>query len=155
MIRRPPRSTLFPYTTLFRSLGLDLPFLTDPSSGEPFESYGPGRNPDSVRIDHFSPTTLNDYLQCPRLYWYNHHPGLVDEPRSVAMERGGFLHEVLQDFHENEEEWRPHEAEQQREWLEVALQRHLEGYLARMEGVLDRKREEKQVRSLRGNYIRA
>src|SRR2546425_4957374 len=25
MIRRPPRSTLFPYTTLFRSLGLSLP----------------------------------------------------------------------------------------------------------------------------------
>src|SRR2546430_12217324 len=25
MIRRPPRSTLFPYTTLFRSLGQDLP----------------------------------------------------------------------------------------------------------------------------------
>src|SRR5256885_16273429 len=24
MIRRPPRSTLFPYTTLFRSLGVDL-----------------------------------------------------------------------------------------------------------------------------------
>src|SRR3712207_7407374 len=24
MIRRPPRSTLFPYTTLFRSLGLEL-----------------------------------------------------------------------------------------------------------------------------------
>src|SRR3712207_7398883 len=24
MIRRPPRSTLFPYTTLFRSMGLDL-----------------------------------------------------------------------------------------------------------------------------------
>src|SRR4051794_41339225 len=24
MIRRPPRSTLFPYTTLFRSIGLDL-----------------------------------------------------------------------------------------------------------------------------------
>src|SRR5258708_1478464 len=26
MIRRPPRSTLFPYTTLFRSLVLNLPF---------------------------------------------------------------------------------------------------------------------------------
>src|SRR6266581_3241330 len=25
MIRRPPRSTLFPYTTLFRSCGVDLP----------------------------------------------------------------------------------------------------------------------------------
>src|SRR5258708_12806726 len=28
MIRRPPRSTLFPYTTLFRSLELDRPGLT-------------------------------------------------------------------------------------------------------------------------------
>jgi len=137
------------------ALGLDVAFLIDSASGEPFEPYGPGRNPGSVQIDHFSPTTLNDYLKCPRLYWYNHHPGLVEEPRSVAMERGGFLHEVLQDFHEHEEEWRPLESEQQRQWLEAALQRHLEGYLGRMEGVLDRKREEKQVRSLLGNYIRA
>src|SRR5258708_15688368 len=27
MIRRPPRSTLFPYTTLFRSLNIDVPFI--------------------------------------------------------------------------------------------------------------------------------
>src|SRR2546422_924110 len=27
MIRRPPRSTLFPYTTLFRSFGIAMPFL--------------------------------------------------------------------------------------------------------------------------------
>jgi superfamily I DNA/RNA helicase/CRISPR/Cas system-associated exonuclease Cas4 (RecB family) len=135
-------------------LGLDLAFLTDHTSGEPFEPYGGDRNPSAVEIDHFSPTTLNDYLKCPRLYWYNHHPGLVDEPRSVAMERGGFLHEVLEDFHANEPEWRPLESEQQREWLESALQRHLDGYLSRMEGVLDRKREERQVRLVLGNYIR-
>ena len=138
-----------------RGLGLDLAFLTDPESGEPFEPYGSGRNPESVQIDHFSPTTLNDYLKCPRLYWYNHHPGLVEEPRSVAMERGGFLHEVLEDFHEREQEWRPLDAEQQRQWLEDSLQRHLDGYLSRMEGVLDRKREEKSVRSLLGNYVRS
>src|SRR3712207_8241542 len=30
MIRRPPRSTLFPYTTLFRSIG-HLPTLVDPA----------------------------------------------------------------------------------------------------------------------------
>jgi len=136
-------------------LGLDVGFLTDPISGEPFEPYGDDRNPATVEIDHFSPTTLNDYLKCPRLYWYNHHPGLVEEPRSVAMERGGFLHEVLQDFHEHESEWHPLESDQQRQWLEDALQRHLEGYLSRMEGVLDRKREEKQVRSVLGNYIRS
>jgi len=88
-----------------RALGLDVQFLADPLSGEPFEPYGPGRNPVEIAIDHFSPTTLNDYLKCPRLYWYNHHPGLVAEPRSVLMERGGFLHEVLEEFHAHEEEW--------------------------------------------------
>ena len=70
------------------------------------------------------------------------------------MERGGFLHEVLEDFHAQEGEWRALEGDHQREWLEAALQLHLDGYLSRMEGVLDRKREEKQVRSVLGNYIR-
>ena len=136
------------------ALGLDIAFLTDRDSGEPFEPYGPDRNPTDVQIGHFSPTTLNDYLKCPRLYWYNHHPGLVDEPRSVAMERGGFLHEVLEDFHLHESEWRPLASELQREWLEASLVKHLEPYLSKMEGVLDRKREELQVRNVLGNYIK-
>lgn len=136
------------------ALGLDVAFLTDPDSGEPFESYGEGRNPTSVQIDHFSPTTLNDYLKCPRLYWYNHHPGLIDEPRSVAMERGGFLHKVLEDFHAHEGEWRPLDGDHQKEWLETALQGHLEPYLSHMDGVLDRKREERQVRAVLTNYIK-
>src|SRR3712207_8414381 len=33
MIRRPPRSTLFPYTTLFRSLGADAVVIRHPSAG--------------------------------------------------------------------------------------------------------------------------
>src|SRR2546430_13533659 len=41
MIRRPPRSTLFPYTTLFRSLGKLLArFL--PQSLRPLRQHGPG-----------------------------------------------------------------------------------------------------------------
>jgi DNA helicase-2/ATP-dependent DNA helicase PcrA len=136
------------------ALGLDVNFIADRDAGEPFEPYGGERNPDDVEIDHFSPTTLNDYLKCPRLYWYNHHPGLAEEPRSVAMERGGFLHDVLEDFHANEAEWRPLEAEGQRGWLETVLQKHLDGYLSRMEATLDRRREEKQVRALLENYIR-
>jgi len=136
------------------AVGLDVGFIADRDAGEPFEPYGGDRNPEHVLIDHFSPTTLNDYLKCPRLYWYNHHPGLAEEPRSVAMERGGFLHEVLEDFHMQEQDWRPLETDGQKEWLESVLQKHLDGYLSRMEGVLDRKREEKQVRSLLGNYIR-
>ena len=136
------------------SLGLDVEFLGDPRAGDSFEPYGGDRNPDDIAIDHFSPTTLNDYLKCPRLYWYNHHPGLVSEPRSVLMERGGFLHEVLEDFHSHESEWRMLHSDNQREWLEATLQRHLEGYLSRMDGTLDRKREEHQVRNVLGNYIR-
>jgi len=136
------------------ALGLDLAFLRDRNSGEPFEPYGGDRNPTNVEIGHFSPTTLNNYLKCPRLYWYNNHPGLVDEPRSVAMDRGGFLHEVLEDFHTNEPEWHSLDPAQQREWLEASLQKQLEPYLSRMEGVLDRKREELQVRAVLGNYIK-
>src|SRR3712207_7702884 len=45
MIRRPPRSTLFPYTTLFRSVGEmsgALRFL-DARSGELLGEFAPGR----------------------------------------------------------------------------------------------------------------
>ena len=136
------------------ALGLDAAFLVDRFAGEPFEPYGGPRNPDGVTIDHFSPTTLNNYLKCPRLYWYNDHPGLVAEPRSVLMERGGFLHEVLEEFHSHESEWRHLDSAKQRDWLEQTLTRHLDGYLSRMEGVLDRKREEHQVRTVLSNYIR-
>src|SRR2546430_13038990 len=37
MIRRPPRSTLFPYTPLFRSLGVPVP---SQMSGQPIRSEG-------------------------------------------------------------------------------------------------------------------
>src|SRR5205085_6629833 len=37
LIRRPPRSTLFPYTTLFRSRGCSLPGLTDVLGEDDFE----------------------------------------------------------------------------------------------------------------------
>src|SRR5258707_2258108 len=42
MIRRPPRSTLFPYTTLFRSVvhGFGRPSSDDPGSGGPGGSTG-------------------------------------------------------------------------------------------------------------------
>src|SRR2546422_5264337 len=33
MIRRPPRSTLFPYTTLFRSACVDVPVIADADTG--------------------------------------------------------------------------------------------------------------------------
>src|SRR3989442_3493866 len=40
MIRRPPRSTLFPYTTLFRSTGYEMQIHDSP--GRPPSKGGPG-----------------------------------------------------------------------------------------------------------------
>src|SRR2546422_7586216 len=46
MIRRPPRSTLFPYTTLFRSLGADRGSCTRAGECPPESSKGRcGRSP--------------------------------------------------------------------------------------------------------------
>src|SRR3712207_8330542 len=45
MIRRPPRSTLFPYTTLFRSLGVrDRPWRSETTSSLAPGERGPGRS---------------------------------------------------------------------------------------------------------------
>ena len=134
------------------SLGVDLGFVTDPDAGRAFEPYAV--RPEGVDPGHFSPTSLNDYLKCPRLYWYNHHPGLTAPPRGVEMERGSFLHRVLEDFHRRESEWRQLAPDLQREWLEAALQTHLETYLNRVESVLDRRAEEQEVRRILENYVR-
>jgi DNA helicase-2/ATP-dependent DNA helicase PcrA len=133
-------------------LGVDLDFIADPEVGRVFEPHRmpPGR----VDPPHFSATAINDYLKCPRLYWYNHHPGLVTPPRGVELERGSFLHRVLEEFHRREAEWRHLEAPLQREWLERVLRPHLEVYLSRMESVLDRRTEEQHVRRILDNYLR-
>src|SRR5690349_22131836 len=51
MIRRPPRSTLFPYTTLFRSARLGhrdiIPPRREPRGGRPARPVRPGRRPAS------------------------------------------------------------------------------------------------------------
>src|SRR3712207_8346688 len=52
MIRRPPRSTLFPYTTLFRSLGFrkDIPFTQGFRMKAVFETSNNLRTNSPVRI---------------------------------------------------------------------------------------------------------
>src|SRR5256885_9843254 len=46
MIRRPPRSTLFPYTTLFRSVSPGAPLLSVALVSEsPAAAIGPSHNP--------------------------------------------------------------------------------------------------------------
>src|SRR6202171_6705850 len=58
MIRRPPRSTLFPYTTLFRSLSPG-PVPTPPSPPEPEAPPAPVRSE-----EHTSELQSPSYLVC-------------------------------------------------------------------------------------------
>src|SRR5258708_28384230 len=84
MIRRPPRSTLFPYTTLFRSLhsnggveelllqrrvvtlgeihAAQAPTRTDPAQGDPFGSQVVLQEPRSE--EHTSELQSPDHLVC-------------------------------------------------------------------------------------------
>src|SRR3712207_7750284 len=80
MIRRPPRSTLFPYTTLFRSVAAGSPASCDstrtPSDGSPRGSRGssaPGASspsrrssswPGSRSEEHTSELQSRQYLVC-------------------------------------------------------------------------------------------
>src|SRR5256884_6392731 len=57
MIRRPPRSTLFPYTTLFRSLLGNAPCVANPDCRRfrAKTSFRPGRNRWSAHLDGLAP----------------------------------------------------------------------------------------------------
>jgi ATP-dependent exoDNAse (exonuclease V) beta subunit len=137
---------------LLRKLGVDVEFVLDPASGTQFWPFE--QKPSVVSPGSFSPTSLTDYLRCPRIYWYRHHPRLAPEPVGPEAHRGRFLHQVLEDFHKREAEWRQLPGEAQRAWLETAVRSHLEIYLTRMEAVLDRRREEHEVRRILENYMR-
>src|SRR3712207_8467953 len=82
MIRRPPRSTLFPYTTLFRSRGADpgLFRLARRAHGLPASRGGAGsarqilrlrqlrqREPSLRSEEHTSELQSRQYLVCPLL----------------------------------------------------------------------------------------
>ena len=134
-----------------QDLGIDVRWLADEESGLPFVPYG--ERALGVDIRHFSPTSLNDYLRCPRLYYYNHHPGLSSPPRGVPLTRGTFLHRVLENFHNGEDEWWGRPPEVQRAWLEQTLEPLLGDYLDQIEAVLERDREESEVRRILRNYI--
>src|SRR5256885_13088378 len=78
MIRRPPRSTLFPYTTLFRSRGSYAdPFRTDPAGNK-------SRSPDYLRLrseEHTSELQSPCNLVCRLLLEKKHHEGLCRTAR--------------------------------------------------------------------------
>src|SRR3712207_9191571 len=50
MIRRPPRSTLFPYTTLFRSVGDQVLGQVGPAGGGPDEAVAAPAAPQAVPV---------------------------------------------------------------------------------------------------------
>src|SRR2546422_10772188 len=85
MIRRPPRSTLFPYTTLFRSLAV--------AAGAPAEqrekvAHGGGEDPQVLVVAHGrGAVALGELLPVgPVDHWnVTEHQRLVSPPRQAAQ----------------------------------------------------------------------
>src|SRR3712207_8037675 len=84
MIRRPPRSTLFPYTTLFRSAGADrrCPHRARPGPGGGVQALRPGDHARAVGAgllgiarseEHTSELQSRQYLVCRLLLEKNTH----------------------------------------------------------------------------------
>src|SRR3712207_2133868 len=70
MIRRPPRSTLFPYTTLFRSFDYSCGHAVMALRAADFETVMVNCNPETVSTDYdtadrlyFEPLTFEDVLE--------------------------------------------------------------------------------------------
>src|SRR3954449_13635671 len=75
MIRRPPRSTLFPYTTLFRSIVVIVAAIVGDSLG-----YEIGRHRADRSEEHTSELQSHSHIVC-RL--------LLETNKETASERGG------------------------------------------------------------------
>src|SRR2546430_5649978 len=72
MIRRPPRSTLFPYTTLFRSF----PRARDPQQGAPLRDY-------FIVLPHLQP-----FADATRLAATERNDSLYRTPRALLLTQG-------------------------------------------------------------------
>src|SRR2546425_12595494 len=79
MIRRPPRSTLFPYTTLFRSLGVQLGGRT--AAAQPFEMTRGG-----LRGEGEGQAEMANYLK----EHYSEQPAATTGPAEGEKKTGGF-----------------------------------------------------------------
>src|SRR5215204_811513 len=75
MIRRPPRSTLFPYTTLFRSQRARRPSHTAP--------FVPGQPTSRAAAESLAPSTLGRLEAAVFLYIHEHGPATCDAVESA------------------------------------------------------------------------
>src|SRR3712207_7784450 len=99
MIRRPPRSTLFPYTTLFRSAsGVDL--LAETARRVRAAGWEPGRSE-----EHTSELQSRQYLVCRLLLekknqQYKHHIDVhkYPPPKSPLALRPDLLYRLLHPY---------------------------------------------------------
>ena len=78
MIRRPPRSTLFPYTTLFRSETKDAPEFLQDESVIPFEVTDQG----DIRL-----TVKVTGSPLPSIQWFKDNKPIVRDSRHIIHEK--------------------------------------------------------------------
>src|SRR3712207_9565583 len=82
MIRRPPRSTLFPYTTLFRSVYIEANIRGNFASGRAAQVTFTAKT-----WQHIQDVLDKDYPDMRILGWYHTHPGRSEEHTSELQSR--------------------------------------------------------------------
>src|SRR2546429_3458422 len=89
MIRRPPRSTLFPYTTLFRSLHDRDPRLREAVQDRPFHRRRAAqlREERRVEVDHAA-ARKREQLRLEDMAVCDHHTDVRREPAEALDEVG-------------------------------------------------------------------
>src|SRR3712207_9464402 len=87
MIRRPPRSTLFPYTTLFRSQLKELRNVKVllRAHGEPPETYEIARRNNIEIIDATCPVVLQLQKRIKKQYECNQEESTPEEGRQIVI----------------------------------------------------------------------
>src|SRR5258707_2777365 len=89
MIRRPPRSTLFPYTTLFRSAKVDAMITSNARLNEFRSQIRTDVTPDGLQIqrseEHTSELQSRQYLVCRLLLEKNKHSDVNALPQCHVL----------------------------------------------------------------------
>src|SRR5947209_14686276 len=92
MIRRPPRSTLFPYTTLFRSLGPRRRRVNRGSRSPAGAALRAASGPESRSEEHTSELQSRQYLVCRLLLEKK------NKKKKVAHTRINLKHDIVDNY---------------------------------------------------------
>src|SRR5687768_18055885 len=87
MLRRPPRSTLFPYTTLFRSVSAVSGYMGGSVKNPSYDQVSTGRTGHTEVVEVTYDPAKVTYEKLLDTFWVNHDPTRSEEHTSELQSR--------------------------------------------------------------------